>query len=261
MEQFVVESEYQNGKHGIGVLAPEGVRAGGREGGRHRVLYVLPVEAETAGNQVVALELLREMDAHNRYGLIIVQMGFEKEPWYGDHATERRVRQASYLKEFVAPLIESRYATLGGAEGRLLLGFSKSGWGAFSLLLREPGFWGYAAAWDAPLMFQDFHYGMREVYGTAEQLAGYRPDLLMMGARSRLGERPRLVLMGEKYWGTMRPGPGGGSHTVEAHQLLQREGIAHFYDDQVTVEHRWDKLWMEPTLKALMGLVRDPDGA
>ena len=250
MKSYDVESEYQNGRHGIHVLVPDGYR----QGKTHRVLYALPAQAESDKSQMDALRLFEEMDAHNRYELIIVQMGLEKEPWYGDHAVDLKVRQASYLKEFVVPFIETRYATPGIPEGRLLLGFSKSGWGAFSLLLWYPEFFGYAAAWDAPIMFQEFHYGMEGIYGTPEQLARYRPDLLMVSQKKLLQERTRLVLTGEKYWGTMVPAPGGGSHTVEAHELLKREGIPHFYDDSVVVEHRWDSIWMEPTLKALMEL-------
>ena len=77
-----------------------------------------------------------QMNAHNEYNLIIVQMGFEKEPWFGDHATDPKVRQASYVKDFVVPFIEENYAALGSPEGRLLFGFSKSGWGAFSLIFK-----------------------------------------------------------------------------------------------------------------------------
>ena len=45
----------------------------------------------------------------------------------------------------VVPLIEEHYSALGTAEGRLLFGFSKSGWGALTLILRNPDFFGYAA--------------------------------------------------------------------------------------------------------------------
>jgi enterochelin esterase-like enzyme len=196
------------------------------------------------------------MNAHNKHDLIIVEMGFEKEPWYGDHVTDPNTRQASYLKEFAVPFIERHYSTLGMPGGRLLLGFNKSGWGAFSLILTYPEFFGYAASWDAPMFFDRFHYRMEAVYGTVEQLNAYRPDLLVSRQTKHFQETTRLVLTGERDWGKSIPAPSGGSHTMEMHTLLMREGVKHVYDDSLNTPHRWSKSWMAPTLEALMTLTK-----
>lgn len=137
VEKHVVETEYQKGKREIRVLLPDDYK----KTSAYRVLYVLPVGTgfDSFG---YGLGILKEMNAHNKHNLIIVQMDFQKEPWFGDHATDPDVRQASYLKEFVVPFIGKNYSTLGTPEGRLLLGFSKSGWGAFSLILKYPEFFG-----------------------------------------------------------------------------------------------------------------------
>ncbi|MEM7396167.1 MAG: hypothetical protein AAF492_27855 [Verrucomicrobiota bacterium] len=55
----------------------------------------------------------------------------------------------------------------------------------------------------------------------------------------------------------MRQPPKGGSHTVETHRLLSREGLLHHYDNTLNAKHSWNKAWMEPTLKALMDLTAD----
>ena len=81
----VVETEYQKGKQEIRVLLPDDYR----EDGCYRVLYVLPVEKGFDQEYGYGLGVLEQMNAHNEYDLIVVQMGFEKEPWYGDHATVR----------------------------------------------------------------------------------------------------------------------------------------------------------------------------
>ena len=128
VEKYEVETEYQNGKQEIRVLLPDDYKMTRS----YQVLYVLPVEKAFRKRFGYGLGVLEEMNAHNRYNLIIVQMGFEKEPWFGDHATDPKVRQASYVKEYVVPFIEKNYSTLGTSEGRLLLGFSKSGWGVQS---------------------------------------------------------------------------------------------------------------------------------
>ena len=73
------------------------------------------------------------------------------------------------------------------------IGFSKSGWGAFSLLLRHPEVFGRAAAWDAPLMLeQPNRYGMGAVFGSQENFlnltflcfAFANPTLLFAGRRT-----------------------------------------------------------------------------
>ena len=117
-----VETEYQDGKQEIRVLVPDDYR----KDKYYRVLYVLPVEKGFDERYGYGLGVLRGMDAHNEYDIIIVQMGFGKEPWYGDHATDPKTRQASYLREFVVPFVESHYSTMQIPEGRLLFGFSKS---------------------------------------------------------------------------------------------------------------------------------------
>lgn len=249
-----VETEYQKGKQEIRVLLPDDYR----EDRFYRVLYVLPVEKGFDQRYGYGLGVLKQMDAHNKYDIIAVQMGFEKEPWYGDHATDLRTRQATYLKEFVVPFIEKHYSTMGTSEGRLLFGFSKSGWGAFSLILTYPMFFGYAASWDAPMFFNKFHYTMEPIYGSLEQLNTFRPDLLVSKQKNHFLRKPRLVLTGEQYWGKFIPTPDGGSHTAQMHKLLTKEGIKHVYDNSVKVPHRWNERWMAPTLEALMGLTKSP---
>ena len=245
-----VESEYQNGMQEICVLLP-GDYSDDR---KYRVLYVLPVEAGFEKVYGYGLGVLEEMDAQNKYGIIIVQMGFEKIPWFGDHAGDPKIRQASYVKEFVVPFIEKRYSAVNDPAGRMLLGFSKSGWGAFSLIFTYPECFGYAAAWDAPMLLDDLHFAMGQVYGTREQLDLYRPGLLIPRQKRFFQKKCRLVLAGETAWGKSIPAPGGGSHTEEAHELLEKEGVKHVFIDNLNVPHVWDKSWLAPALGALVKL-------
>ena len=247
-----VETQYQNGEQEIHVLLPDDYK----EGKLYHVLYLLPVEKGFNQRYGYGLGVLKEMNAHNKYDIIIVQMGFEKEPWYGDHVSNPKTRQASYLKEFIIPFIEKHYSTKNAPEGRLLLGFSKSGWGAFSLILTYPEFFGYAASWDAPMFFDRFHYSMEQVYGTLEQLNAYRPDLLVSRQKKHFLKKARLVLTGEMDWGRSISAFNGGSHTVEMHKLLEKEGVKYIFNNTLKVPHRWNKQWMAPTLEALIGLTK-----
>lgn len=52
---------------------------------------------------------------------------FSQVPWYADHPTDLKIRQETYFINVVLPLVEQTYPAQKSPDGRLLLGFSKSG--------------------------------------------------------------------------------------------------------------------------------------
>lgn len=252
MIAHTLTSSFQEGPREIRVILPNSYVPGTQ----YPVLYVLPVEPE--GEQVYGdgLNVLRDLDVANRHGLILVQAGFSHTPWYVDHATQSTARPASYLEKAVVPFVEERYATIRGKNGRLLIGFSKSGWGAFSLILRNPDFWGYAASWDAPLLMSTFHWDVAEAFGTTAQFDAHRPDRLVAHPARCFREETRLTLGGERDWGPLRDGPPGASHTQGFHELLNRHGIRHVYRNDLGVEHTWNRGWVGPLFEELVKLAK-----
>ncbi len=97
-------------------------------------------------------------------------------------------------------------------HARALLGFSKSGWGAWTLMLRHPQVFGRAAAWDAPMTMDTPRYGMAPIAGTQENFEHYRVTTLLRERGALLGSEPRLMLTG---WDFYR------EQTVGARRLLQ----------------------------------------
>lgn len=77
----------------------------------------------------------------------------------------------------------------------------------------------------------------------------YRPDLLIPKRKALFQDKTRLVLAGSTTW---------GSYTLETHQLLDKEGVKHVFDNSLSAPHTWNKQWMVPTLEALMRLARQP---
>ena len=55
------------------------------------------------------------------------------------------------MLEAVIPAIEARYPALRAREERFLIGFSKSGWGALSLIMRHSDVFERAVAGTPPL--------------------------------------------------------------------------------------------------------------
>lgn len=234
-----VDSPYQDQPTLLRVLLPERLE----KDRRYSVLYVLPVEAGTESKYGDGLLEVKKLDVHNRLGLICVQPTFARLPWYADHATDARVRQESYFVKVVLPAIESRYPVRAEPNGRLLLGFSKSGWGAFTLLLRHPDLFGRAAAWDAPLN-QDAptRFGMGDIFATQENFENYRVNVLVEKQAARLGKEKRLILM--SYGGFRQ-------HHQALHERLLRLEIPHEYQDGPERKHSWDSGWIADAVKFL----------
>jgi S-formylglutathione hydrolase FrmB len=171
-----VQSPYQAGMTDIRVLIPDSVP----NDKKCHVVYVLPVEAGLESTYGDGLQEIQKLGAHNKFGAVFVAPTFSHLPWYADHPVNPEIRQESYFINVVVPFIDKTYPTRGDAAGRLLLGFSKSGWGAWSLLLRHPDLFQKAAAWDAPLMMdQPGQYGSGAIFGTADNFGGYQISKLL----------------------------------------------------------------------------------
>jgi len=214
------------------------------------VLYVLPVEAGDGTYWGDPLAEIKSHNLHNRFGLICVYPTFSQLPWYADHPEKAEIRQESYLLRVVLPAVEDRYPVLPGPKGRLLVGFSKSGWGALSLLLRYPDVFGRAAAWDAPLAVdRPVHFGMGEIFGTQQNFEEYR-ILGLLGQRAEVLGRtegslrpPRLVLLG---YGNFRR-----DHQI-AHNLMETLKIPHVYRDGPYRKHHWQSGWLPEAVQCLV---------
>jgi hypothetical protein len=238
-----VASPWQPGRPRVRILAPDPLPA--KE--ERTVLFVLPVEPAPERRWGDGFETVRKLDTAERFGFILVAPSFAQWPWYCDHPTAPAKRQETYLLKAVLPLV----MTLYGHEPRrrALLGFSKSGWGAWSLLLRHPDQFGAAAAWDAPMMMAQPRYRMAEIVGTPANFQRYRvPRLLEAGAEPLRG-RPRLALLG---YGNFR------RQHQECHALMERLRVPHLYADGPRRRHHWDSGWVPDALQALHRMLRQP---
>jgi len=243
VQVFEVDSAYLGRPCKVEVLLPDKIEPGKT----YRTLYALPVGGEWTPEQPWGHPLteLRKIDAANRYQLICVSMEFDTVPWYGQHATDPTKRHAQYIKNVVVPMIEERFATTGEPADRLLLGFSKSGWGAVSLLLRNPDFFGKACAWDAPLMMteQDLKWGSRTHFGTPEAAAPYVPVTAAKANAAEFTNGPkRFVLLGKSNF---------GPHVRKFHELLSDLQVPHHYNNSLKVKHHWESGWMRQALEML----------
>lgn len=210
-----------------------------------RLLLVLPVEAGTESRWGDPAAEIRRTDIANRYQLVVAIPTFTALPWYADHPSDGRLQQETYLLRDVLPLIDRHHGTESESGRTLLVGFSKSGWGAWSLLLRNPETFARAAAWDAPLMqSKPDKFGMGPIFGDQANFNGYLIRDLVKGRAELLRVRERLVLTG--YFESFRP------HHVAMHELLNELGVPHAYRDGPRRDHHWESGWLDEAVSLLL---------
>ena len=223
---------------------------------KYPVLYILPMEADNGSGFGNGLVEAKKADVANKYDMICVYPSFTTVPWYGNHATDPTIRQEDYVLKALIPFIDSKYPTRRDKEGRWLIGFSKSAWGAYTLVFRHPNVFGYAAGWDAPFALNGDNsgknwgpMGLSNIFGTKENMELSLPTKLAAENASWLKQRCRLVLGVGSYW---KP------QVEQMHNLLQALGIPHEYRSDLAFPHRWNTGWFAPMVEELVKIARTP---
>jgi hypothetical protein len=246
-EVYSVESEYQRSTTKIRVLVPSNYDPSG--GPSYRTVYVLPVESADGARYGNGLVTVRDLNLHNEHPAIYVAPTFSDTPWYCDHSSDPLIRQESYFRDVVVPFIELRYPAMATRDARLLLGFSKSGWGAFTMLLRDPDFFGRAVAWDSPMGMQNASdiggNGFSSVLGSTANFQNYSVRNLVLTRGPLLQGQPARLAMFGYYFDFTAQG------MADLHNLMQSRGVPHRYLPGVQRAHRWDSGWVPQALDLL----------
>lgn len=242
-----IASEFQAGETNVRVLLPDPVD----KDKRHRVLYVLPVVATDGRKHGDGLLEIKKSGLHNTHGLICVAPEFTAAPWFADHDSNMAMRDESHFLKIILPFIERTYPVRADTEGRLLLGFSKSGWGAFTLLLRNPKVFHRAAGWDTgirvdmgPIEEADRNKRIARIFGSRENFEKYRLSTLLKTRGKELGPNPRLF-----YYSTEGKRAVGGS---KLHQQMVDLSFPHRYRFEPKRKHRWDSGWIPTAIDFLV---------
>jgi len=230
-------SEHNATPSQLEIMLPEPLEAGRK----YPVLYLLPV-GKRGGEYGDAMVEAKKADLANKLGVICVEPTFSSSPWLGNHATDPGIQQDDFMVKSLVPFIDANLPVLAKPEGRWLMGFSKSGWGAMTLILRHPDVFGYAAVWDAPLMLDGSKadwgpMGLKRNFGTKEKMLEFLPTTLVKQKGAQLGDKPRIVLAPGQAWTPQVKG---------FRTLLDQLKIPYVYRDDLISKHRWDSGWFEP---------------
>ncbi|OAF19355.1 hypothetical protein AXW67_36845 [Bradyrhizobium neotropicale] len=213
----------------------------------HSFLYALPVEAGLAQSTWGdGLEQLQQLDVQDRYNATIIEPIFPIAPWYADSATDPTINYETFMATLLPAWVDSNFATTG-TEDNLLIGFSKSGYGALDLLFKHPDVFDAAAAWDFPADMANYtDFGADENYGTdANFQANYRlTDAFIDTWKAPFTTENRIWISGYGLF---------GSDLSDFDALLTSDGVLHTLGTQTFDAHNWFSGWLSRAVAGLYG--------
>ena len=241
---YTVTCGYQRGPNKLEVLLPDNYSPTNR----YRVLYLLPVNAGTKGPWGSGIVEVQRLNMQNQYQLICVAPAFEILPWYGDNPENPRARQSSYVTDVVIPFVDREFSTATNKESRLLVGFSKSGFGALGLFLMHPDTFGKVAVFDSfvnlPKLKFYTEWGLAETYGPTENFDRY--EVLNL-----LGQQKSLLQNGPCRITILAGGPGSRIGVDALQSKLKDNNIPYIYILGSTMPHTWTSGWLAPAVASI----------
>ncbi len=244
IRSFTVISAYQKGANALEVLLPDGYSTDKK----YPVVYLLPVNTGTSGPWGSAIVEARKANLQNRHQMIFVAPAFDTQPWFGDNPDRPEIRQNSYILDVVIPFIDREFSTVKEADGRMLVGFSKSGLGAWSLFLGHLDLFGQVAIFDSyqgpPTQQQWTTWGFAETYGTRENYDNYDPLVLLGQRKEDLQKCPRRITL-------LAGGPGSRVGVDLYRTKLHDNKIPFIYILGSNMQHNWYSGWLPLAVAAL----------
>jgi len=212
---------------------------------QHSFLYALPVEAGLAQSTWGSgLDELHKLDVQDQYNATIIEPIFPMDPWYANSDTDATLNYETFMATFLPAWVDSHFSTTG-TEDDLLLGFSKSGYGALDLLFKHPSVFDAVAAWDFPA---DIAFEGNGNYGTdANFQNNYRlTDNFIDTWKAPFTTEDRIWISGYSAF----------QHDIsDFDSLLTSDGVLHTLSPQTADTHSWSGGWLPDAVAGLYGLV------
>lgn len=233
---YTLRSPYQEDETNLRVLVPRNSVP------NPRYLYVLPVQPGLQTKYGDGLAEIQALGLHERYGLIVVAPSFSDYPWIIDHPSIPSLWQESYMLKTVLPFVETHHPST--PPKRFLIGFSKGGFSALSLLLRYPDMFMAAGVWDCSMLqnkpLPDI---LARIAGTKEHFQHYHLPQQLRKQAAYFRDTKRIAIQG---YGILREDLHAG------HCLMEELGILHDYVDGPQRVHIWGSGWISSVLENLM---------
>ena len=208
----------------------------------HNFVYVLPIAPGDDGG----LEVIQSLNLQNQYNLTVIEPSFSINPWYADNPLDANLQEDTFMAMDLQPWVKANLSTTG-SEQHWLIGFSKSGIGGETLILRHPDKFTLAASWDFPADMSAYdQYGTNSSasYGTdANFQANYRLTAAFLAAHAApFKTNNRIWIGGYQLF---------QQDVADYDALLTAQGIQHTTETPTAMAHAWDSGWVSIALSGL----------
>jgi Tryptophan-rich Synechocystis species C-terminal domain/Putative esterase len=217
----------------------------------HSFLYALPVENGLTGQSLGdGLDELESLDVENQYNTTIIEPIFPMYSWYADNPNDATIDYETFVADILPQWVDSHFSTTGD-EQNLMIGFSKSGYGAVDLLLKHPTVFSAAAAFDFPAdnpTYDGLGSSTADDYGTQANFQNnYELDQSFIDSyKAPFTTQDRLWISG---------GPLYASQVADFNNLLTSQGVMDTYSTTETSDaHSWTGGWVPSAVTGLFGL-------
>jgi hypothetical protein len=212
----------------------------------HNFLYVLPVEPGEGTTFGDGLQVIQSLGLQNKYNLTVIEPSFSINPWYADNTLDASLQEDTFMAVDLQPWVKANLSTTG-REQSWLIGFSKSGIGAQTLILRHPDTFTLAASWDFPAdmdAYDEYGTNSSDSYGTdANFQANYRLTPAFLAAHAApFKANNRIWIGGYHYF---------QQDIADYDALLTAEGVQHTTETPTAMAHEWGSGWVPIALAAL----------
>jgi 20S proteasome alpha/beta subunit len=219
----------------------------------HNFLFALPVEAGLAQSTYGSgLDELQKLDVQDQYNTTIIEPIFPIDSWYANNPTDTTINFETFTAVLLPAWVDSNFAT-SGTEKDLLIGFSKSGYGALDLLFKHSSVFDGIAAFDFPAdtaAYDDFGSSSSGDYGTD---ANFQNNYRMTGTFIDNWKAPFTtedhILISE--------GPVFQTGVADFNALLTSHGVENTLLTQTFDAHTWSSGWLPDAVAGLYGLETD----
>lgn len=233
----------------IDVLKPAGWTADGT----YPVVYALTALPNEADKAMAAFRAAKVVET---YGVVVVAIGFGSSSWYGRRA-DGTFDEHAFAAQALPAFARAFCGGVADPEKNLLVGYSKAGNAAVSLLLRNRETFGYAAAWDGywnarvdTVTATNPDYGQAEDFTTQMDFERYNPVDILAARRAAVADKARLVLTGWAF------DDGNGAtfrdDQIDMKAALDLAAIAYAYDATQRGNHAWSSGWLAGTVAEMM---------
>jgi len=221
----------------------------------HRFIIVLPVEQDPETTYGNGMQAFIDLKAQSNYYCTVAEMQFQTQSnlpglnlssFFGaDSDINPNVRYETLLTTLLVPWLRTNFSKTG-SEPMCIIGYSRSGLGAFSLMCRNPSVFDKMAIYQSPLTMTNWDtYDSSENFSTAANWkANYRlTDSFLDAHVAGLLDSQRIYLC-----------LSTGYFCFDMHYMdaaLTARGVPHYVDDPnslTTYTHNWQSGWVTNAL-------------